>query len=533
MVLQVFYPHTLQLHPTSFPGHSQGDCPRDTDRKIARQVQCRGNPDLYGHYREPRYTQTKHHWWWKANKVFDSVLAPVNHTGLVLFLEEDHYVSEDLLHMLSLLSAALPHACPHCNLLTLGNYLKNYNWPGDAKKVEISPWLSSKHNMGFAFNRTTWRQIKACGEGFCTHDDYNWDWSLQHVSNTCLKQRLYTMVLRAPRVFHIGECGVHHKKKDCSSKLVLNKVYRTLQVGRRALFPLKLIIVQAPPKKVKKHNGNGGWGDHRDQELCKAFLTSTGLFSPLVLEPTPPDTALLQPTNHTSVHSVLRPTNSSALGLLRRDIFPDILPKMKNSSAKTQDVRRPWRSGDEQTLREIPGQEAQSTELRAQNQRPNKMKRSGREPGARVSNILKQPKVITVSYDVPSGTVTQSPASDAAAVPHYLDPRHPLNPTHYRGAQLLGHVQDPTAQMLRGGMGRQTFMPGIVLAALSQHGSLPTSSWMKRTPGDSSNPAQRVAALPPGLSAEMLSLQDTRDDARAAITYEEGQDMRVHRRSIS
>ena len=26
-------------------------------------------PDLHGHYREARYTQTKHHWWWKANQV--------------------------------------------------------------------------------------------------------------------------------------------------------------------------------------------------------------------------------------------------------------------------------------------------------------------------------------------------------------------------------------------------------------------------------------------------------------------------------
>ena len=26
------------------------------------------HPDKYGHYREARFTQTKHHWWWKANR---------------------------------------------------------------------------------------------------------------------------------------------------------------------------------------------------------------------------------------------------------------------------------------------------------------------------------------------------------------------------------------------------------------------------------------------------------------------------------
>lgn len=34
----------------------------------AAETKCMGTPDLYKHYREARFTQTKHHWWWKANK---------------------------------------------------------------------------------------------------------------------------------------------------------------------------------------------------------------------------------------------------------------------------------------------------------------------------------------------------------------------------------------------------------------------------------------------------------------------------------
>jgi hypothetical protein len=38
-------------------------------------------PDLYGHYREAKFTQTKHHWWWKANRVFDQLKATKRYNG--------------------------------------------------------------------------------------------------------------------------------------------------------------------------------------------------------------------------------------------------------------------------------------------------------------------------------------------------------------------------------------------------------------------------------------------------------------------
>lgn len=73
------------------------------------------------------------------------------------------------------------------------------------RQVEVTPWVSSKHNMGMAFNRTTWYEVVRCARHFCEYDDYNWDWSLQHVSQQCLKEKLHVMVVKGPRVFHIGE----------------------------------------------------------------------------------------------------------------------------------------------------------------------------------------------------------------------------------------------------------------------------------------------------------------------------------------
>ena len=60
--------------------------------------------------------------------------------------------------------------------------------------------------MGMAFNRTTWLALRSCTALFCSFDDYNWDWSLQYISQTgCIGQKLQAMLIKAPRVFHIGE----------------------------------------------------------------------------------------------------------------------------------------------------------------------------------------------------------------------------------------------------------------------------------------------------------------------------------------
>jgi hypothetical protein len=55
--------------------------------------------------------------------------------GLVLFLEEDHFVAEDFIHVLRLMERTCRVSCDRCNILSLGTYLKTYNYYGDSKKV--------------------------------------------------------------------------------------------------------------------------------------------------------------------------------------------------------------------------------------------------------------------------------------------------------------------------------------------------------------------------------------------------------------
>lgn len=55
---------------------------------------------------------------------------------MVLFLEEDHYVAEDFLHVLKLMERTSKHSCERCNVLSLGTYLKTYNYYADfSRKV--------------------------------------------------------------------------------------------------------------------------------------------------------------------------------------------------------------------------------------------------------------------------------------------------------------------------------------------------------------------------------------------------------------
>ncbi|XP_013163389.1 PREDICTED: uncharacterized protein LOC106114661 isoform X1 [Papilio xuthus] len=315
-VMQIFYPFSIQTHPNEFPGVDPNDCPRDVRLEQAIKLKCNNahHPDLHGHYREAKYTQTKHHWWWKANRIFNQLQCTAGHTGMVVFLEEDHYVAEDFIHMLHLLRSTADRSCPHCEMLCLGTYLKTYQYHtnGDKRKqlslsyiqqvraaneerrrkmqdtqwnyqvypylyssnqkVEITPWHSSMHNMGMVFNRTVWNNIMELQEQFCAYDDYNWDYSLLHLSQNRPKRDKFKVILcKGPRVFHIGECGIHHKKSNCNASTVISKVQKLLQNAKSYLYPTRVsatISAGGAKHNKKLTKGNGGWGDIRDQELC-------------------------------------------------------------------------------------------------------------------------------------------------------------------------------------------------------------------------------------------------------------------------
>lgn len=276
-VLQIFFPFSIQLYPQEFPGHDPRDCPRDIPKKDALKLGCINAeyPDSFGHYREAKFSQTKHHWWWKLHFVWDRVRVLKDHKGLLLLIEEDHYMSPDFIHLLKLMSALKREQCTDCDILSLGSY-SHIGYSSKANKVEVKAWKSTEHNMGMALSRETYLKLIQCTETFCTYDDYNWDWSLQYLTVSCLPSYWKVMVSEAPRVFHAGDCGMHHKKASCMPISQKTKIENILQSSGNQLFPKNLLIAKRLPANgaggVAPHVKNGGWGDIRDHELCKSYV---------------------------------------------------------------------------------------------------------------------------------------------------------------------------------------------------------------------------------------------------------------------
>ncbi|KAI8485934.1 Alpha-1,6-mannosyl-glycoprotein 2-beta-N-acetylglucosaminyltransferase [Branchiostoma belcheri] len=276
-VMQIFFPFASQFYPDEFPGQDPNDCPRDIPRDKALEIECTNAayPDMYGHYREAPFTMTKHHWWWKAHRVFEGLKATRDHKGLVLFLEEDHIVSQDFYPTLELMAKLQQSECPECDIISMGLYDRPSNYQSVGDMVDVITWQSSKHNMGMAYTRDTWAKIRSCSKEFCTFDDYNWDWTLQHVSGRCLPSTLTTMVILGPRVFHIGTCGMHHSNKDakCEVEKEVGYVEDLLRRNKPYLDPSGLYIKQRFDKSavIKTMKPNGGWADPRDHRLCMSY----------------------------------------------------------------------------------------------------------------------------------------------------------------------------------------------------------------------------------------------------------------------
>jgi alpha-1,6-mannosyl-glycoprotein beta-1,2-N-acetylglucosaminyltransferase len=128
--------------------------------------------------------------------------------------------------------------------------------------------------MAISFNRTLWEKLQRCAPTFCEYDDYNWDWSLLQVSYTCLQAQLDVLYAKAPRIFHIGDCGVHHKRKTCDPNKAAQAIEKGIKQYNSLLFPDVLTVELRRGKKMRLKKGNGGWGDVRDKKLCLSFVDS-------------------------------------------------------------------------------------------------------------------------------------------------------------------------------------------------------------------------------------------------------------------
>lgn len=84
---------------------------------------------------------------------------------MVLFLEEDHYVAEDFLHVLRLMERTCKHSCERCNVLSLGTYLKTYNYYADFSRKVPNEFHTTRWNR---FPTKSWAVVRALfAPSFC------------------------------------------------------------------------------------------------------------------------------------------------------------------------------------------------------------------------------------------------------------------------------------------------------------------------------------------------------------------------------
>lgn len=59
---------------------------------------------------------------YSPDRAFDVLRVTRDWTGVILSLEEDHYLLPDTLHVLNLMLRQKPDLCPTCHVMGLGNY---------------------------------------------------------------------------------------------------------------------------------------------------------------------------------------------------------------------------------------------------------------------------------------------------------------------------------------------------------------------------------------------------------------------------
>ncbi|KAM9703732.1 alpha-1,6-mannosyl-glycoprotein 2-beta-N-acetylglucosaminyltransferase [Menidia menidia] len=271
-VLQIYFPFSTQLYPHEFPGQDPQDCPRDLSKDDAVKTGCLNaqHPDSYGHYREAFITQTKHHWWWKLHFVWERVQAMQGYRGFAIFLEEDNYILPDFFHFYKFMIDFKKKSCSDCDVLALGNHDDLTDFIRISNKVLTTGWMSTKHNIGMAISREMYYKLMGCSNEFCTYDDYNWDWTLQYLSGTCISKPVKVLAALGSRVLHTGDCGLH-QKENCRPEQALQRVEEKLRMTKEGLFPQSLILMRAEAPEHKAHLKNGGWGDVRDHILCNNY----------------------------------------------------------------------------------------------------------------------------------------------------------------------------------------------------------------------------------------------------------------------
>lgn len=260
-VVQIFYPHSLQLNPSKFPGVDPDDCPLKEKRR---------NPNCQ--VRNAELTEHKQHWWWKANFVFEHMAWLHLYKAPIIFLEEHSYVAPSLLLIYQYAVKAFSYY-PHTEVLSFGRPLTR-NVEMDLLTIE--PWRPP-FDVGLAFNKTTWRKMVSFSAQYCMYDDSSWSYSLLNLFRMFPKSHVSMIGCVTPRVL-----STRHFNNIEESFKRYTKMFATLDVYPKKVKTVFLFGTDGIVENLYKEppSGNGGWSDLRDQVLCLDPLVSTTTVEP-------------------------------------------------------------------------------------------------------------------------------------------------------------------------------------------------------------------------------------------------------------
>lgn len=265
-VIQLFHPYSCYEHPNTFPGN---------DTKLNQGY----IGDWHGNTRSSWATCCKHHFTWMINQVFqmNNFTDKDNnhlHVDTFLFTEEDYLVAPNVYAAI----IAGMNVMDNITDMVPGGFLGLGLDPTNSGKNLLNsnhtdaPWKADSFRTGpMTLNRSIFAKIKEnvhAHYAYCTFDDYNWDWSMEHLT----KKRYLPFTILMPGgklVQHIGTIGGMHSKNIKNRTKTLqdeeffsNKNTTLWTVNQRVLCNVTVV----PPKKVLP--GNGGWGHAADHAHC-------------------------------------------------------------------------------------------------------------------------------------------------------------------------------------------------------------------------------------------------------------------------
>ncbi|RWS21085.1 alpha-1:6-mannosyl-glycoprotein 2-beta-N-acetylglucosaminyltransferase-like protein, partial [Leptotrombidium deliense] len=268
-VMQIFYPHSTQLFPHSFPGDDPNDCPKDMSKEDAIRMKCNSAeyPDKNGRYRESKITQIRHHWFWKINFIFEHLHVTRDFNGYVVFVEEDYYLLPDSLHFVDEMRK-LSNNDPHC-VYSLGNWKSEVN-PSQAHIAVVYGGIPLYSHI---ITKQFWSTFKIHSEKFCNTDDFNFDSAFVGICQQNMRPQPYSMYPLVSRVFHIENNPTHlNTNADVSHEYRKTWSYQSSSI-EPFLFPTQLekkynIIYK------KNYVESGGFNDPRDKSLCMSMCSA-------------------------------------------------------------------------------------------------------------------------------------------------------------------------------------------------------------------------------------------------------------------